>query len=98
MTADYKRSRINTIRKILAWLALAAAINALIATLIIYYQYPYAYYVPSPPAAPVWMDRWQVGSMLVGFVTSLISLPKWQSLVALPSVLLLFFFAVYTAD
>jgi len=83
---------------IAAWAALAAVISTLISTLIIRYKYPYAYYVPSPPAAPIWMGRWQVGGMLIGLIASLLSLPKWQSIVALPSLIFLFLFAVYTAD
>ena len=69
-----------------------------IVTMVIFFQYPYAYYVPSPPAAPRWMFSWRNWSLIGAVIASLISLPKWQSLVALPTVILLGFFAIITAD
>ena len=92
------RDWVSVARSIAAWVALAAVANFLMVTLVIFYKYPYAYYVPSPPAAPRWMISWRNWSFVLGLVTSLISLPKWQSLIALPLVLLLTFFNIITAD
>ena len=89
---------VSIIRLGAAWVALGAAGSLFLVTMVIFYKYPYAYYVPSPPAAPRWMFSWRNGSLLLGLIASLISLPKWQSLVALPAVILLFFFMIVTAD
>ena len=85
-------------RRVAAWIALGAAGTLFIVTMVIFFEYPYAYYVPSPPAAPRWMFSWRNWSQIVAVIASLISLPKWQSLVALPATVLLFFFAIITAD
>jgi len=89
---------VAVIRQISAWVALGASVSLLVVIAVIYFKYPYPYYVPSPPAAPRWMIGWRNWSLVSGFVASLLSLPKWQSLVALPATVLLFFFSVYTAD
>jgi hypothetical protein len=85
-------------RKLAAWVSLAAAVSVAIAIAIIYYKYPYAYYVPSPPAMPRWVLIWRNGSIVTGLVASLVSLPKWQSLVAIPSIIFLVIFGMATSD
>ena len=79
----------------MAWTSLAAAASLFIVTAIVDWKYPYAYYVPSPPAAPRSMLSWRNWSLAVGIIASLVSVPKWQSLVALTVVILLFAFIVY---
>lgn|GEM_PF-2587138 len=85
-------------RYIIAWISLAAAASLLVVTLVIDSRYPYPYYVPSPPAAPRWMFSWRNWSLVLGVIASVLSLPKWQSLVALTILILLFVFIVISAD
>lgn len=91
-------SWVSTIRRFAGWISLTASGSLFIVIMVMFWKYPYAYYVPSPPAAPRWMLSWRNYSLLVGFISSLIALPKWQSLVALPAVILLFIFSVITSD
>jgi hypothetical protein len=64
-------------RTLAAWVALVAALSVVIVTTIIYYKYPYAHYVPSPPAMPRWVLIWRNWSIVTGLVLGLLSLPKW---------------------
>lgn len=84
-------------RTLAAWIALAAAVSLAIVIAIIYYKYPYANYVPSPPNKPLWMVTWRNVSILTGLIAGLLSLPKWQSLVAILAVVLLVVFGMMTS-
>lgn len=86
------------IRKLAAWIAIAATVSLAIVIAIIYYKYPYANYVPSPPGKPPWMVTWRNVSILTGLISGLLSLPKWQSLIAIPAIILLVLFGLATMD
>ena len=86
---------IITTRRIAGWGAIVATISLLILTVLIYEKYPYPYYAPSPPAAPRWIMSWRNVSFVIAIVAALISLPKWQSVVALlASIVSLLFYVV----
>jgi hypothetical protein len=88
----------SVLKIVAAWGALIATVVNIIITLVIYYFYPYPYYVTSPPSAPRWMISFRIWTWLVGLIASLVSLPKWQSWVSQLTLILLFFFVVFTAD
>jgi hypothetical protein len=81
-------------RTILAWLAVAAVTSLYVSTLVIEPRYPTNLAYAGGPRAPEWMYVWRVASLYVAGITSLLSLPRWQSLVALLALFVhAFFFA-----
>jgi cytochrome c-type biogenesis protein CcmH/NrfG len=70
-------------RTILAWIAVGATASLFLATWAIEPRYPTELSRLGGPRAPEWMYTWRLASGCIVLVTSVLSFPRWQSIVAL---------------
>ena len=81
------RPKVVAARRVLAWAALASAASGLIAAAISS-RYPHAVRPPHAldPGAPrfvAWLEQWLGLSLSCSLVAAVLSVPRWQSLVAI---------------
>jgi hypothetical protein len=84
----------STLRKFAAWAVIPAFISLVIAHEIIITKYPSAIGYSSAPRLPQWLLWWRNGGLLTVVLFSLISIPKWQSLLGLSGVIIYLYFAL----
>lgn len=89
-----KWSHLRRYRTILAWVSLAATASLFLATWVIEPRFPTELARLGGPRAPEWLYTWRVASGCIALMTSLLSLPRWQAVVALLGIIgYAFFFA-----
>jgi cytochrome c-type biogenesis protein CcmH/NrfG len=79
-------------RTVLAWIAISGAVSVFLATWAIEPRYPTELARLGGPRAPEWMYTWRVTSLYVALLSTLLSLPRWQAIVALLAVITYAFF------
>lgn len=83
---------VSRIRTVTAWLVILAFISLLVAEEMIRgYPRPWPGHIPMPPALE-WYIYWRNLSLLALAVLILVSIPRWQSLVAIAGLIIFFFF------
>jgi hypothetical protein len=89
---DPKWQKVRRVRTILAWLALVAITSLFVATWAIEPRYPTELARLGGPRAPEWMYTLRGASLFVALPCALLSLPRWQAIVALVGVVAYAFF------
>lgn len=87
-------NRVSVMRRLAAWIVLPAFISLVAAHEVIITNYPGAVGYSSAPRPPEWLMWWRNGSLVLVLLFSLVSIPRWQSLVGLGGTLLFLYFAL----
>lgn len=84
---------IARVRTVFGWLAIAALVSVVVANYQLKSQFPggpWPSNIPRP-ASFEWLLWWRNWSIIAGAILGLLSLPRWQSVVALAGLLMFLF-------
>jgi hypothetical protein len=81
---------IKKIRDVSSWAALVMIASLLMAEKFLSSRFVYPYNPNEPP--PAWALNWRLGSVCLLLVLSLISLPRWQSILGLLTLVLFVYY------
>ena len=85
---------ISALRKLAAWAVIPAFVSLVLAHEILITKYPAPIDYYSDSSVPQLVLWWRNGSLLTVLLLSLISIPKWQSLLGLGGVMVFLYFAL----
>jgi hypothetical protein len=86
-----KKTWFFNLRKRTAWVVLFAVISLLVSHYCIEKSYPTTIAYSGGPRAVEWMYYWRAISLIITFLLSLLTIPRWQSIIGIIGTLWVFF-------